>query len=201
MQRAGDVGVEFGLLVLGGRLLPAEEDKLAAQQPHAFGAYRQCLLGVGQAADIGCYRHPMAVGSGCRLAGVGQIPFLLGGYSLLAGHDGLDLGVGLVELQAALAAIQHHPGAVGDIQGPALDAGHRGNVQGSSDDRHVTGGATRGGGEPDHPGAIQRCGIGRRQVLGDQDRLGWDLRLLPALGGEFLQHPLTDIANVVCAGG
>ena len=64
-------------------------------------------------------------------------------------------------------------------------------------------GPPRGGAEADHPRRVDGRGVGRREVVGDEDRPGWSGSSGRALVGrrEEAQHPLPDVAEVGGARG
>ena len=87
-------------------------------------------------------------------------------------------------------------GAVPELE-QAGHADHAGDAELAGDDRGVAGGAALLGHQRDHGGRVEPCGVGRRQVLGDQHRgpVGHGhagLRLADQTGG----HPALDVAQV-----
>src|SRR3546814_12392451 len=62
-QRVGDGLIGGVLLVLGRRVVAAEEQEFAAHQPRAFGAARGGERGVLDRADIGEYLDARAIGA------------------------------------------------------------------------------------------------------------------------------------------
>jgi len=63
----------------------------------------------------------------------------------------------------------------------------------------VGGRAAPGGRETDHAAAVQLRGVGGSELLGHENGVLGQLSLLGALAGQFLEHPLPDVAHVVGA--
>ena len=114
----------------------------------------------------------------------------------LAPPDPGDVVLGDVHPQRALGAVEDHQGAVGDVQRPRLDARDRRDVQRPGEDRDMRRRAAGLGAEAHHLRPVQRGGVRRREVLGDEDGPLGDVRLLPTLPGHLLQDALADVAHV-----
>ena len=67
-------------------------------------------------------------------------------------------------------------GAVGNFQRGRLDAGQRGNAERARQNRDVRRRAAARSAKADHARAIERGGVGGREILGDEDRVRRVLR-------------------------
>ena len=93
-------------------------------------------------------------------------------------------------------AVDQDVGAGRNVVEPA-HRDHAGNPELAGDDRGVTGRAAQCGGQADDERRVQPRGVGRREVLGAQDR-GPGRHRHTGLGesAEFGDHPVPDVAQV-----
>jgi hypothetical protein len=83
--------------------------------------------------------------------------------------------------------------------GDVLEADHRRQLVGAGDDRGVRGLAAGVGDEAGHRVLVELGGVGRRQVVGDDDRVGRRLERPGVLAQEVAQDALTDEVDVAAA--
>ena len=86
----------------------------------------------------------------------------------------LVVPLGAMRISAGVA-IEHDARAIREIERARIDAGDRGNAEPAREDRGVRRRAAGRRAEAEHARAIERGGIRRREILGDEDRVGWHL--------------------------
>ncbi len=198
-KRFGHRAIFGGLFVLGRRGVAIVEEELGAQQAHAFGAGRNGVARFLRVADVRDDFDAVTVRCHRELA---RGELLLFAFDSLA-PDALarlvEFGGARVAPQAAVRAVEHDERAVGKLQRGFVDPADGRDAERAREDRDVARGAAGRRAEAEHLAAIERSGVGRREFLGDQDRVGGhvDLRLLHA--GEQRQHAAADIADVARA--
>ena len=196
-ELAEQLGVGLGLLFDARRLGVADEQEFGTEQANAFGAVFQRLRGVGRLADVGEQRNQVAVLGGARLA----TQFLGCGGTGLGGFGGGDLVFARVHHDLTLGCVDDDVGAVlkfggfggGDDRDDATGARQNGGV----------GGRTALGGDDGQGLAhVERGGVGRGQVFGDEHERGFaDRQSRSGSAHEVGDHALADVMQVGCTLG
>ena len=107
-----------------------------------------------------------------------------------------------VEDHVAVQAVHDQRLAVADLRRRPLHAEHGGDLQRVGEDRGVRGRAARLGHEPDDPRLVQPDGVGRRERVGDDDRVFGEVELarVPVrAAAEHAQQPVQHVLHVEAA--
>ena len=102
-----------------------------------------------------------------------------------------------VQSQRSFGPVENDGCAIGDLEHARLGAGDRGDFKGTGEDGDVRSCAAADRREADDRAAFHRRGVGRREILGDEDRT---LRILwrhAGHAGEQFEHAAADVANIV----
>ena len=198
-ERFGHRAIFGGLFVFRRRGVAVIEQELGAQQPDAFGARRDRIARFLRIADVRDHFDAMTIGRDRELARGDFLFFALLRLTLDALARLREFVRARIAPQAAVRAVEHDERAVGQLQRILVDAADRRNAERAREDRDVTRRAAGRRAEAEHLAAIERGGIGRRKLLGDQDRFAGhvDMRLLHAR--EQRQHAAADIADIARA--
>jgi hypothetical protein len=116
-----------------------------------------------------------------------------GGFSL-----GL-LGGGGGNVQGAGSAVQNHLAAILQCQRSLRNTANGRNTQRAGQNGHVAGGTAGTGAEAQYLARVQRGGVGRCQVFGNQDGTGGYVQLALLDASQQGQHAAAHVADVVGA--
>ena len=169
-----------------------KEAQLGTEQADPLDRRLACRPGRGAVGDVGQNRHRMAVG--CR-PGPGPAGHRRSG-DMRRRHRGSSFGTVRGEFDGSAAAVEQHQGS--DIH--RVEAFHRHHARDTElagDDRGVAGRAAQGGGQPDDPVRVQAGGVGRGEILGEQNRrFGRFRHSGRRQSGEFSDDPIPDVLEV-----
>ena len=120
-----------------------------------------------------------------------------------AGAGRRDRRVVGVEPEAGAAAVENGGGALGDVERRVAGRDQGRQAERAGEDGGVRGRAAARGDEADDAGGVEADGVGRREVVGDQDHVAIGEG---RVGGrevrhEVGEHPAADVAQVGGAGG
>ena len=190
------LAVGLVLVLLGGIVIPAQVEELAAEQSDAVGVRPLDGLQVFGRADIGAHQHPVPVEGdglpapeGVQIAAVGRLlaPAVL--------QPGGGLGV-RVHKYLAGGAVHKHMLAVKLLQQAVPKAHHRRNAHGAGEDGSVGVGGAPGRDEAQHLAPVQPGGLAGRQVVGGDDAGHVAPQRLILLAGEQADHPPGHVQHV-----
>jgi hypothetical protein len=178
---------------VGGR----EEQQLRAVEADALGAELERDARLFGHLDVREQLGGHAIARNGRLVAQGAearrqtLIFVLLG--LVAGEG---LGVGVRD-DDAVAAVDDERLAAQDVRGDVAEGDDRGDAQHAGDDRHVRGLATDVDREAEHVAPIERDGLRRRDVLGDDDDgIGEPGDVFPRAAENVPQHAALDVEQV-----
>ena len=193
---ARDGAVGGHLFIVARRLLATQVEKFRTQQANATCAQLHGLGGFALRGNVGGDFDVLTVTGTSRLAGLRQFLLMTLALALMPRAQLID-GLGVrVQLQFAFVGIEQHPRAVAEPEHLQWHTADRRQTAGSREDRDMAGGATANGGKPEHLARIEPGGLGRGQLIGDQNGVVRQLQRLLVNTEDQLQHALADIIQI-----
>ena len=134
-------------------------------------------------------------GTGCQ-SGLLQILLLTLTLLLTLPVELLDALRVRLQMQQPRIGIEQNLRTIGQRQHLGCHPANRRQTQRPGQNRHMAGGATTNGGKARHLARIQRGGLGRGQLFGNQDRVVGQLQYAILHAKHQLEHALTNILQI-----